>query len=1066
MKKILVACTLTFLAFGVASELRASTITSLQGQSSIAPSNSNAGKFPTITSGNAIITNRNRNAATSNGPYIVRVEPDAAPSGAIIELWIQYDIVPDSPPSMRVEIRGVPAEIVQIEKSKIAVIVPRFEAPLPPPGGSVTANIRLFSENNPSTVFKNFRVLSSVVSKNPSTQITAIEEIPPSHETVNIRLSTGIPVVLWGLVKFYVDDRPVEKINRMTPRLFTITLPSDLPEKPSYAVFFTIGEEYQSYTFSFFPSWYKPSQTDTLPKELGSSNLSWVVIGAVVLLAALVTVTLVATFYYFRRRKRDAESTAKAGNQENVEMLRLPEEVPADLLDVCVAGECVLYAGAGLSAQSGLPTWRDFVHKLLEWALDNHFITADEAATYRAEIDTGHADPVADSVISRLKTARDQSLLNEYLKKVFLRKASPSRLHSQLVRIKFSAALTTNFDDLLERVYDTPFEQVYTPKNTESLLAALTRGDFFLLKLYGTLDQPDTVMVAPKQYEDAITGNRLFSEFMETLFFSRTLLFIGASLEGIETYLRGISLPKNVTRRHYALVAITGTSWRAQADLLERRYGIKVLPYTASDDYAELRDFLSRLTVNVAARSNNETGSKRTVSRLKRLELENIGPFDALDLEFDPEWQILLGDNGVGKSTILKAIAIALSGEKAAPYAGRFLRRDPDGSISKRGKIVLETDNKTRYVTEIERSKDDDAELISRTARPLEAEGWLAVGFPPLRTASWESPKGPEADLTKKSRPVAEDLLPLVKGDVDPRLDKLKQWIVNQDYKDSKSEPGNDGRGSPHRELVVKLFRVIGTVTEGMTLNYEGVEKGTNRILIKTDTGAEIPLEGLSQGTISLIGWVGILMQRLYEVFDQDEDPTKRYALILMDEIDAHMHPAWQRTLVNHLKSIFPNAQFIATTHSPLVVSGMPIEQVTRFGKAEDNKIVLLHVEPDMTLGYSDQVLTSTLFGLETTLDDTTEKRQKRYYELFEMENLNQQQEAELENLQQDLMLRIPPPSASYAEKHEEQMTEANMLKRLGEKLKEKSSGGGQLLLNRAENLRASLEGGKKDDSD
>jgi SIR2-like domain len=610
MKKILIACTLTFLAFGGASPFLAGAAISLQ-PSSIPQSNSNTGKFPANTNGNAIITNRNRNASPSNSPYIVRVEPDAAPSGAIIELWLQYEIVPDSPPPMRVEIGGVAAEIVQVDKSKLAVIVPRFDAPSPPPEGSVTANIRLFFENKPSTVFKNFRVLSSVVSKIPSTQIAAIEEIPSSHETVNIRLSSGIPVALWGLVKFYVNDRPVEKINRMTPRLFTITLPSDLPEKPSYAVFFTIGEQYQSNTFSFSPPWYeKPTSSLPLPIQSETSIVIMVVIGAAGLLAGLVT-----AFYFFRRAARNAKSKSKADtkiDQNNVERLRLPEEVPADLLDVCVAGECVLYAGAGLSAQSGLPTWKDFVHKLLDWALDNHFINADEAATYHAEVDTGHADPVADSVISRLGTARDQSLLNKYLREVFLRRRSPSTLHSQLVRIKFSAALTTNFDDLLERVYDTPPEQVYTPNDTESLLAALTRGDFFLLKLYGTLDQPDTVMVAPKQYEDAITGNRLFSQFMETLFFSRTLLFIGASLEGIETYLRGISLPKNVTRRHYALVAITETSWRAQADLLERRFGIKVLPYSSSDDYAELRDFLSRLT---AGRSKPQICGKSSSSR-------------------------------------------------------------------------------------------------------------------------------------------------------------------------------------------------------------------------------------------------------------------------------------------------------------------------------------------------------------------------------------------------------------------------------------------------------------------
>lgn len=386
-----------------------------------------------------------------------------------------------------------------------------------------------------------------------------------------------------------------------------------------------------------------------------------------------------------------------------------------------------------------------------------------------------------------------------------------------------------------------------------------------------------------------------------------------------------------------------------------------------------------------------------------------------------------------------------------------------NGSSS--GQITLETDNKTTYVTTIERDQSGtEAEIVSTTARPLESEGWLAVGFPPLRTTSWVPPKGPDSDIKVRSRPVAEDLLPLIRGDVDPRLDKLKQWIVNLDYLSIKSGADGKSQDGHYRELLNKVFSGISSVTEGMTINYGGVESGTNRIIIKTDGDTEIPLEALSQGTISLIGWVGILMQRLYEVFDQDEDPTKRYALVLMDEIDAHMHPAWQRTLVNHLKDIFPNAQFIATTHSPLVVGGMPTTQVMRLAKNRNGKVVSPPITPDMTMGYTDQILTSILFGLPTTLDDTTEKKMKRYYELEKMTS-RETHEAEYEQLKQELMTRVPPQSSSYEEKREEQLSEAEMLKQLGEKLLQISPEGGKVLINRADNLRTSLEGGKGSDS-
>ena len=75
------------------------------------------------------------------------------------------------------------------------------------------------------------------------------------------------------------------------------------------------------------------------------------------------------------------------------------------------------------------------------------------------------------------------------------------------------------------------------------------------------------------------------------------------------------------------------------------------------------------------------------------------------------------------------------------------------------------------------------------------------------------------------------------------------------------------------------------------------------------------------------MGWVGILLQRLYET-PLTVPPLDRYALVLIDEIDAHMHPSWQRSLVDTLKELFPNVQFIATTHSPLIVAGLEKSEI------------------------------------------------------------------------------------------------------------------------------------------
>lgn len=140
--------------------------------------------------------------------------------------------------------------------------------------------------------------------------------------------------------------------------------------------------------------------------------------------------------------------------------------------------------------------------------------------------------------------------------------------------------LTTNFDNILEQTFES--KPVYTHLDTESLLEALSARKFFLLKLYGDLERPESVVVSPRQYEDSIVSNLAFSQFMENVFVSRTMFFLGASLEGIEAYLRGIKFRGTLSRQHYALVAVTDSTWRAKAESLKRRYQIEVIPFAPS----------------------------------------------------------------------------------------------------------------------------------------------------------------------------------------------------------------------------------------------------------------------------------------------------------------------------------------------------------------------------------------------------------------------------------------------------------------------------------------------------
>lgn len=705
----------------------------------------------------------------------------------------------------------------------------------------------------------------------------------------------------------------------------------------------------------------------------------------------------------------------------------LQPKPPDSLIADCVSGECVLFAGAGLSARAGFPTWLPLVGDLLDWAIKNKFVDEIWAESRRAAIANGDSGVVADGIISALQG--QEEILYGYLRKTFSRTASLSGAHRRLSGIRFCAVLTTNFDNLLEQTYKNKKPFIYTPGDAEQLIEALHKRDFFVLKLYGDLSRSDTLMISPTQFEDAIGENLPFSQFMETLFLSKTLLFIGASLEGIEDYLKGVGLKRQKNpRSHWALVAVGhDLAWQAKAESLTRRYGIGIIPYRFNHKHTQVVDFLKRLALRAGAEAGIE-GENDSITQLDRIQLENIGPFDSLELKLDPNWNILLGDNGVGKSNILRAIAVAICGKDAQPYAGRLIKAGKTNAS-----IILET-GRNLYKAELFSTTSGPAQLDVIPVRPLEAEAWLAIGFPALRTVSWDRPKAPEQ--IPKSFPTADDLLPLVKGDPDPRLDKLKQWIVNLDYL-SKHEQSETGDGGRYERLLNKFFEYVAVLTEGITIKRGEVNPHTHEITIITDDG-QLPLESISQGMTSLIGWVGILLQRLYEIYREDEDPTQRFALILMDEIDAHLHPAWQQSLVSNLAKIFPNAQFIATTHSPLIVGGMPPEQVIRFARDEDGKVVQLKVEQEMTVGRADQILTGDLFGLKTTLalDAVTQEELNKYKELLGKTRTGVE-EKEFQQIRQVLHARMPMSGETRVEREEQVRERESLLRKAEARLSE-----------------------------
>jgi hypothetical protein len=240
-------------------------------------------------------------------------------------------------------------------------------------------------------------------------------------------------------------------------------------------------------------------------------------------------------------------------------------------------------------------------------------------------------------------------------------------------------------------------------------------------------------------------------------------------------------------------------------------------------------------------------------------------------------------------------------------------------------------------------------------------------------------------------------------------MNQLKQWIVNLDYYRLKEEQETKKKGGRYEKLLEEFFRVIKHLTEGISLRFKGIDLSTRQVMIISDDG-EIPIESVSQGTISLMGWIGILLQRLYEVYGDTANPREQFALVLIDEIDAHMHPRWQQSLVPNLVELFPNIQFIATTHSPLIVGNRQPHEVFTLRRDQETgyRVLVERMEEPFQGLRADQILTGPLFGLHSTRDRDTQILLERYSKLAARDKLTPAEKKELTDTAEILKIRLP----------------------------------------------------------
>jgi len=327
---------------------------------------------------------------------------------------------------------------------------------------------------------------------------------------------------------------------------------------------------------------------------------------------------------------------------------------------------------------------------------------------------------------------------------------------------------------------------------------------------------------------------------------------------------------------------------------------------------------------------------------IKSFHLNDVAFFGKTTWQLQPGVNILLGRNGYGKSLIVRALAALLQRDEVTS-ADLFNGAAEGASLE----VTLERNGTAEHIRREGRRFTESSGRIPILAIPDSR-------FVNRRDTDIEAPTETPPDLlTDGARHFLEDR---------PYGDRMRILFNELCFDYLQNDNSFDD------PVFAFLENVIRQLTDD-TFKFSSVERiGPNsfRILVITEGNKRpLPLQYVSQGTLSVLGVVGIIRSYLKSLapLRRGENCLERPAIVLIDELDAHLHPLWQQRLTGILRTTFPNVQFVLTAHSPLVVQGCWKGEVSVLRRSTAGLTVELLVQD--FLGTSIEAIYKDVFRVE-----------------------------------------------------------------------------------------------------
>ncbi|MGL4463111.1 MAG: AAA family ATPase [Planctomycetia bacterium] len=403
---------------------------------------------------------------------------------------------------------------------------------------------------------------------------------------------------------------------------------------------------------------------------------------------------------------------------------------------------------------------------------------------------------------------------------------------------------------------------------------------------------------------------------------------------------------------------------------------------------------------------------------VEQLTIQNVRSFESISISFTKpkevpyRWITFVSENGGGKSTALQALGLLLAGPEGAqkllprPFGwlrdesrvGRIAARihqdecDPGlhgkdkvkrafgYSYSITGSAPLKVHNKHYTEPTIVPAQRATLTWLREKAFASMGTGWFAVGYGAFRRLTRSNQiiiplLEPQARFTNFSTQFDE---------AEP-LSIFELWMVYLDYRIAKER---DPKAKRQKELgIAAINKLLPAGVEFDSVSAEG------RVLFNIGSRL-VPTISLSDGFRSILALAGDLIWRLILAFPESSDPLKEKGVVLIDELDIHLHPKWQRDVAGLLRETFPNLQFFVATHSPMIAAGAGADALTLKFDFSEGKSEVRKVENIASMSV-DRLLQSDAFDLISPFSPEAQRKIDRFDELNKRKGRHSKMEAD-----------------------------------------------------------------------